>query len=262
MGRQLPSNARQQLRLFMQTRDPGDLADVTGTDLVGAYIFERELEALGPAPVDIGRLRQDLQLGSFSALSGSTSVLARPGASDILSAALESGAVGRKTDDKSLTFSLNALPLRQLLSGQVPRGCGSVDEDCRRGSGRWLRGLSASASVNTSSPTTDPCRRHRRGNRLAGFLVGSRKLRRFRVATSCSCANATTRSRRRRSTTRAGAPGTSRVHFSRPGGVSRDAWRRRWPNPDGRAATAQIWRRIWIARTPRGRAAEPLSDRV
>jgi hypothetical protein len=151
---QLPSNAKRHLADYAKSRDRADLVALVATDVVSAYIFERVLAELRPERLELGDLRQDLQLGSLSGRSASTSILARPGISEFLSAALESGAVGRKTDDTAVTFSVNALPLRQFLSGQMPRGCGSLDDDCRVGVGRWLRGLSGSVTFDTSKPVT------------------------------------------------------------------------------------------------------------
>jgi hypothetical protein len=151
---QLPSNAKSHLADYVKSHDRAELLNVVTTDVVSSYIFERVLAELQPERIELGALRQDLQLGSLSGRSASTSILVRSGISELLSAALESGAVGRKTDDTSVTFSVNALPLRQLLSGQIPRGCGSLDDDCRVGLGRWLRGLSGSMTFDTSKPVT------------------------------------------------------------------------------------------------------------
>jgi hypothetical protein len=151
---QLPSNAKKHLADYVKAHDREDLDAVVTSDVVSDYIFERLLDELQPERIELGDLRQDLQLGSLSGRSASTSILARPGISELLSAALESGAVGRKTDDTSVTFSVNALMLRQFLSGQIPRGCGSLDNDCLKGVGRWLRGLSGSMTFDTSKPVT------------------------------------------------------------------------------------------------------------
>ena len=114
----------------------------------------------------MGEIRGDLQLGALTGRTGSTSIVARPGISEFLSAALESGAVARKTDDTSFTLNVNALLLSQVLRGEIPRGCGSLDDACRQGTGRWLRGLSGSATFavgNSSAVVTGatPTRRRR-----------------------------------------------------------------------------------------------------
>ena len=149
----LPNNVRGQLRLYWQTKDPGDLADLAGTDLLSFYIHDRMVREQTPGRISLDAFRNDLQLGSFSPVAASTSIVARPGLTDVLSMAMESGAVGRKTDDKAITFSFNGLPLYQLMGGRLPAGCGSYDEICREGTGRWIRGLSGSVTINTSDAT-------------------------------------------------------------------------------------------------------------
>lgn len=150
---QLPAAARAQLQEFLKNHNRDDLVDLTGTDFVSTYILERIIETQ-PDRISVSDIRQDLQGGSLSPRAGGTSIIARPSITDLLSAALESGAIGRKTNDKSATFSVNALPLRQLLGGELPRGCGSLDADCEQGAGRWLRGLSASLTFSPSTVTT------------------------------------------------------------------------------------------------------------
>ena len=173
-GDSLPDNVRAVLEEYWRTKDAKNLTDLTGTDNVSAYIFDRFVEEQMPQRIPLDALRRDLHLGSFSPTSGSTSVVARPGATDLLSAAMESGAVARKTDDKSFTLSFNALPVYQILNGQVPLGCGSLEEDCRQGTGRWIRGLSTSLSFNTSNPTTPIPNGTSSG--IIGFLSGSNRL--------------------------------------------------------------------------------------
>lgn len=179
----LPSNVRSLLRQYWQTEDPGDLSDLTQTDGVAAYIHDRLVEEQTPGRISLSAFRRDLQLGSFAPTGGSTSVVARPGVTDFISAAIESGAVGRKTDDKAVTFTFNALPIYQIMSGKLPTGCGSQDEDCREGPGRWIRGLSGSVSVNTSNATTPIPAGTGSANSgsssipsPAGFLLGGQKL--------------------------------------------------------------------------------------
>ena len=150
---QLPSAARAQLQEFLKNHTRDDLVDLTGTDFVSTYILERIL-GTQPDRISVADIRQDLQGGSLSPRAGGTSIIARPSITDLFSAALESGAIGRKTNDKSATFSVNALPLRQLLGGALPRGCGSLDADCEQGAARWLRGLSGSLTFSPSTVTT------------------------------------------------------------------------------------------------------------
>ena len=171
---QLSDGTLAQLRVYAEKRDRGDLLDLTGTAPLSSYILERMLESQRNR-VEVGELRQDLQQGSLSPRTGGTSVLARPGISDLVSAALESGAIGRKSDDKSATFSVNALPLRQLLSLEVPKGCGAADAGCLSGSGRWLRGLSGSISLNPSTAAT-PIATGDSVPEVEGFRIGGRTL--------------------------------------------------------------------------------------
>ncbi len=139
---QLPDSARNQLRLFfLQTKDLNDLRDAAQTDLVSTYIFERIVREMQPERIGIDTLRRDLHLESFGSQGGGTSIVARPSVSDLLTAAMELGSAVRKIEDSAVTLTPNALAVRQVLSGQRPRG-GTLDEACRRGSGRWLRGLS------------------------------------------------------------------------------------------------------------------------
>jgi hypothetical protein len=179
-GDSLPSTVRALLQEYARTRDSSLLVQFTQTDNVSFYIFDRFVQEQMPQRIGISGLRKDLHLGSFNPSSASTSVVTRPGASDLLSAAMESGAVARKSDDKSVTISVNALPVYQILNGRMPLGCGTVEEDCRQGVGRWVRGLSTSASFNTSDSTTpipDSISSLLGGaSGVAGFFTGSNKV--------------------------------------------------------------------------------------
>jgi hypothetical protein len=142
---QLPKRAKLHLDEFAKSKDRAELLNAVGTDVFTDYLADRALDE-HPDRVELGERRGDLQLGALTGRTGSTSIVARPGISEFLSAALESGAVARKTDDTSFTLNVNALMLSQVLRGQIPRGCGSLDDACRQGPGRWLRGLSGSAT--------------------------------------------------------------------------------------------------------------------
>ena len=170
-GQQLPDGVRAQLRQYADTRDRGDLLDTVETGPLTQFILVESQRAR----VDVGGLRQDLQNSSLSPRTGGTSILARPGITDLVSAALESGAVARKSDDKSVTFSVNALPLQQLLSLEAPKGCGAEDAVCLSGSGRWVRGLSGSLSVSPSTAST-PIVTGASVPELEGFRIGGRTL--------------------------------------------------------------------------------------
>ena len=147
---QLPRRAILHLNEYEKSKARDELLNVVGTDIFTDYLVDRALDD-HPDRVELAQLRGDLQLGALTGRTGSTSIVARPGISEFLSAALESGAVVRKTDDTSLTLNVNALLLSQVLRGEIPRGCGSLDDACRHGSGRWLRGLSGSATFAMGS---------------------------------------------------------------------------------------------------------------
>ena len=98
---QLPLTIREQLQILVENRDKHLPAtdvmssermaqDLTLPGAVADYLFELALVE-HPDRLDIGQLRNDLQLGAMSARTGSTSIVARPGISEILSAAIESG---------------------------------------------------------------------------------------------------------------------------------------------------------------------------
>lgn len=168
----LPERTRLLLQRYWERRDPTDLMSLTQTDEVSAYIFARVMEKQF-RHVSLSALRRDLQLGSFSPAGASTSIVARPGASDILSAAFESGAITRAPEGQATTFSLNALPAAQLLGGGSPSGCGTDDDACRKGPGRWIRGLSASVTLSaagTATPVPDLSGAAADTAALVGFL--------------------------------------------------------------------------------------------
>ena len=148
---QLPDTIEALVDEYMKTQDDGDLFALMETDGLSNYIFNRLKDEVGPERISISAIRRDLQLGSLGSSAASTAVVAAPGVSDILSAAIESGALIRKSEEQALTLSFNALPIGQLMQGQVPLGCGTTDEICRQGAGRWIRGLSGSVSLGNSS---------------------------------------------------------------------------------------------------------------
>ena len=142
---QLPRRAKLHLDEYAKSKDRDELLNAVGTDVFTDYLADRALDE-HPDRVELAERRGDLQLGALTGRTASTSIVARPGISEFLSAALESGAVARKVDNTSFTLNINALMLSQVLRGQIPRGCGSLDDVCRQGAGRWLRGLSGSAT--------------------------------------------------------------------------------------------------------------------
>lgn len=145
----LPDEVVRLVNEYWRTKDPSLLTDLTGSANVSKYLFSRGTEQL-----NLRDLRHDLQASSLSTSSGSTSIVARTAATDFISAAIESGAVTRKTDEKSATFGFNALPIYQLMSRRMPTGCGTINESCRSGVGLYIRGLSGSVTIDTTSTTT------------------------------------------------------------------------------------------------------------
>jgi uncharacterized coiled-coil protein SlyX len=167
----LPRDARALLEDFILSRAVTDLEDATSNDLVALYVAERLKELARPRPIGMAALRTDLQFGAAGG-GGSTSLVSRPSVTDLFSAAFESGAVVRQADDEAITFAVNALPLQQLMAGELPRGCGAADETCRVGLGRWLRGLSGSITFNMS----DPAKAAGAIDDDIAFLVGRRQV--------------------------------------------------------------------------------------
>jgi hypothetical protein len=154
LAAELPESARKLLSEYVVSRSAGDLYDLTGSDLVSAYVYRRLVREQGPERVSIQPFRRDLQLGSLDGAGAGTSLVALAGLTDLLSVAIETGAAVRKGDDKAMTFSFSGLPVYQLLSGRAPAGCGSADAECESGAGRWIRGIEGSVSLNLSQPVT------------------------------------------------------------------------------------------------------------
>ena len=175
---QLPDSIEQLLDDCTKTLDEGCLFDLMETDVLSNYIFTRLAEEVEPDRISISAIRRDLQLGSFGSTAASTAVVAAPGVSDILSAAIESGTVIRKSDGDALTLSFNALPVGQLMLGRVPLGCGTADETCRQGVGRWTRGLSGSVSLASMglTPAAVGSQAAETPEPTIGFLRSTRRL--------------------------------------------------------------------------------------
>ena len=177
-AQQLADSIELQIDDCVQTPDEACLYDLVETDVLSNYIFN-QLAGEAPERISISAIRRDLQLGSFGSGAASTSVVAAPGVSDIVSAAVESGTVLRKTDGEALTLSINALPVGQLMAGRIPLGCGTSDETCREGAGRWIRGLSGSvslASTSVSATATAEPPIAAMPESAIGFLRGTRRL--------------------------------------------------------------------------------------
>ena len=99
--------------------------------------------------------RIDTQNGAPSSTPGTTSVVERSAISDVLGAALESGAVTQSVSGSTLTLQGNALSLDRFVSGQeVFRYCSYDKPDCQGKFDSFLNKLSGSASLSLSSAST------------------------------------------------------------------------------------------------------------
>lgn len=169
---QLHSGAKLLLKDYLadKQRNADNLDAVLSSSELGAYVKRRySRERPRVVKIPLAALRNDQQIGSASLGTGSTSLVARSGATSWIGAALESGAVSRQTNDNSATLTFNALPVYQILRGQAPRGCGSDENVCAEGPGRWIRGLSTGVTFNRGTgeqpiPGVNQT--------LAGFLTG------------------------------------------------------------------------------------------
>lgn len=148
-----------------------DLYDTHSTDILQKTYSQidresamRQAEATDTgANLRAGSARMFRETGSINPGLGSTSAVVKTSATQLLAVSLESGAVTGTTDKSTATFQLNALPVWQLLNG--PRGvygCGGLQARsrligegiCESGPGFWLRGLTASISLNVNSKET------------------------------------------------------------------------------------------------------------
>jgi len=92
------------------------------------------------------------QLGESAAGGGATSLVARTGAPDLFSAALENGALARDREGTVTTLRFNAYGVSRLF--QPGRACPIVDSSCDGSQERLLRGLTGSLSLDNSKPDT------------------------------------------------------------------------------------------------------------
>ena len=142
-------------------------AEVVETSLAGVQAIARgRVTNSAIARMRSGSMRMLRQTGNAAVTAGSTRLVSRASATDVLSAAVESGAVSSKTDQGAATFTINALPIAQILNQDgPPYGCGNLRQNwqgdrqdgvgvCEQGYGRWLRGLSGTVSFNINSKET------------------------------------------------------------------------------------------------------------
>jgi len=149
--------------LASPTFDPSSLADVFGAHrlqliqylrakpahktLVRDAAFQATFRDVLQAVEDA---RVDEQTGSSSSSAGSTSAAERPGISDLLTAAIEAGAMTQTLDQNVLTLRANVEGLYRFVTGQeiIPQCVSPTDTACN---GSALNNLELAASFNVSS---------------------------------------------------------------------------------------------------------------
>jgi hypothetical protein len=134
----------QLLNLLGPTADAGPFA---------TYVLKSSLFSSFLASVAESRI--DLHNSTPSSSSGSTTVVARAGITDVLGLALEAGAVTQSQNGSALTLQGNALALERFLSSEsVFQYCPDGGVKCFGAFQAFLSGLSGSATLNLSSSTT------------------------------------------------------------------------------------------------------------
>jgi hypothetical protein len=104
----------------------------------------------------VAESRLDTQNAASTGSSGTTSVAERSGISDVLSAALESGAVTQTVNGSSLTLQGNALSLYRFVGHQdVFQYCSYDQPDCEGPFQTFLNKLSGSATLSLSNASTN-----------------------------------------------------------------------------------------------------------
>ena len=98
-----------------------------------------------------------------------TSLVARAGLADLVTAAIENGAFARDHQGLRTTFRFNAFGLHRLFSQPAGRSCAVANPLCDTPGGRALRGLSASVTVENqaSAAALRPLSATLRGGRVA-----------------------------------------------------------------------------------------------
>jgi hypothetical protein len=95
--------------------------------------------------------RSDVQTGSSPSASGTTSVVSKGVAAQVLSLATENGALSRTDNKTASTFRGNPTGIARLLKGdEVFPYCAIYDFACESGLARILNGASFSISFNTT----------------------------------------------------------------------------------------------------------------
>lgn len=167
-----PNGAKDALSDFLDNETVEELQRRVAQINIGTLVdaqqekLAREFDLTSSTIARHGSQRMSRQLGNPALSTGSTSLVSRTGTTSFLSAAVESGAVSSKTDQGVASFTVNALPIAQLLNREpAPYGCGTLERAsnrngqplggaCASGYGRWLRGLSGSVAFNVNSKET------------------------------------------------------------------------------------------------------------
>ena len=124
-------------------------------ELTGPNVLKLALAARGPQIFakkfvqTAENTRQDKQAGSNSSAAGTTSVVSKGAVSQLISLAVESGALTETTSQAVTTLHVNALNAVRVLAGK--NYCAALDSSCESATTRWLSGLSGSVSLNTTS---------------------------------------------------------------------------------------------------------------
>jgi phage tail tube protein FII len=158
-AQQFPSNIEQLIRLYWTPSTSDAQRTEIRQDLVETDAQRSYLTAFAPSTAErpmetalaLQRFRTDQQIGNASATTAATSVVAKTGVTEFLSAAFESGAVSRKAGGEAITFQFKALPLQQLLTGQKPLGCELAADTCTQGAGKFWNGLAGGVTFNQSN---------------------------------------------------------------------------------------------------------------
>ncbi|MCC6145192.1 MAG: hypothetical protein IT368_15400 [Candidatus Hydrogenedentes bacterium] len=132
-----------------------DAANELIDDGVRRFLVERSLATGLARDVDntILRRRLDRQVAGEAASGGSTSLLALPGAPDLLSAALESGILSQSTEASVATFRLNTSKLFGSLYPQPT--CQPLLPGCQQTVAQRLKGLSIAVAVDQAQEQTE-----------------------------------------------------------------------------------------------------------
>ncbi len=139
-------------------RSPEDISNVLnprdGTNVTKLVFFVSGYKTFMQA---IQNDRNDVQTGSSSSSSGTTSLASKGVAAQLLSLATENGALTRTQNATVSTFRGNPTGIARLLKGsEVFPYCAIYDRGCESGLARLLDGASFSVSFNTMPSNGSP----------------------------------------------------------------------------------------------------------